>query len=158
VDYKELTREQAVNLLIKRDAQRKLGLVWEREEVDSDAALNSDFVVMDLDGNGGSCGNAPYHNLIIEGDNFDALRWLRMTHAGQVKVIYIDPPYNTGNKDWVYNDNYVDPNDRFRHSKWLDWLYQRLTIARDLLAADGVIFVSINDENRAKPQRSPHFK
>jgi adenine-specific DNA-methyltransferase len=71
VDYKELTREQAINLLIKRDAQRKLGLVWEREEIDSDAALNRDFVVMDLDGNGGSCGAILYRNLIIEGDNFD---------------------------------------------------------------------------------------
>jgi adenine-specific DNA-methyltransferase len=150
VDYKELTREQAINLLVKRDAQRKLGLVWEREEIDPDAALNSDFVVMDLDANGGSCGNAPYHNLIIEGDNFDALRWLRMTNAGQVKVIYIDPPYNTGNKDWVYNDNYRRADDRYPHSTWLDWLYRRLSIARDLLRPDGVILVSINDENRAK--------
>lgn len=148
--YDDLTREQAINLLIKRDTQRKLGLVWEREEIDQDAALNSDFVVMDLNTAGGSCGIAPYRNLVIEGDNFDALRWLRMTHAGQIKVIYIDPPYNTGNRDWVYNDNYVDPNDRFRHSKWLEWLHQRLSVARDLLTPDGVILVSINDDNRAK--------
>ncbi|MBI4741529.1 MAG: site-specific DNA-methyltransferase, partial [Betaproteobacteria bacterium] len=64
--------------------------------------------------------------------------------------IYIDPPYNTGNKDWVYNDHYVGANDRWRHSQWLEFLFRRLTLARDLLTPDGVILVSINDENRAR--------
>jgi adenine-specific DNA-methyltransferase len=86
--------------------------------------------------------------LIIEGDNFDSLRLLRATHAGKIRVIYIDPPYNTGNKDWVYNDKFVGANDRWRHSQWLEFLYQRLTLARELLSSDGVILVSINDENR----------
>jgi len=89
-------------------------------------------------------------NLIIEGDNYDALRLLKATHAGKIRVIYIDPPYNTGNKDWVYNDRYVGANDRWRHSQWLEFLYRRLTLARDLLTTDGVILVSINDENRAR--------
>jgi adenine-specific DNA-methyltransferase len=88
--------------------------------------------------------------LIIEGDNFDSLRLLKATHAGRVRVIYIDPPYNTGNKDWVYNDRFVGTNDRWRHSQWLEFLYQRLTLARDLLTSDGVILVSINDENRSR--------
>ena len=65
-------------------------------------------------------------------------------------MIYIDPPYNTGNKDWVYNDHYVGANDRWRHSLWLEFLYRRLTLARDLLTPDGVMLVSINDENRAR--------
>ena len=60
-------------------------------------------------------------NLIIEGDNFDALRLLQATHTGKIRVIYIDPPYNTGNKDWVYNDHYVGANDRWRHSQWLEF-------------------------------------
>ncbi|MEI2623652.1 MAG: hypothetical protein V9G23_06945 [Giesbergeria sp.] len=63
------------------------------------------------------------HNLIIEGDNFDALRTLRMTHAGRVKCIYIDPPYNTGNRDFIYNDRFVDKDDNYRHSKWLEFMY-----------------------------------
>ncbi len=63
-------------------------------------------------------------------------------------MIYIDPPYNTGNKDWVYNDKFVSANDRWRRSQWLEFLYQRLTLARELLTSDGVILVSINDENR----------
>jgi len=97
-----------------------------------------------------SCGEGPWQNLLIEGDNFDALRYLRMTHAGQVKCIYIDPPYNTGNKDFIYNDRFVDKDDVWKHSKWLEYLYRRLLLARDLLAEDGVLLVSINDENRAR--------
>jgi len=91
-----------------------------------------------------------HRNLIIEGDNFDSLRLLKATHAGKIRVIYIDPPYNTGNKDWVYNDDYVGKNDRWRHSQWLEFLYRRISLARDLLSPEGVILVSINDENRAR--------
>jgi len=147
--YDSLTRSQLVALLKKREAERRLGLVWERHEIDPDKAIDANFVVADLIED--QCERpAPWDNLIIEGDNYDALRWLRMTHRGQVKCIYIDPPYNTGNKDWVYNDDYVDSNHRYRHSQWLEFLCQRLLIARDLLAPDGVLLCSINDENRAK--------
>ena len=89
-------------------------------------------------------------NLMIEGDNLEVLKLLQKSYAGKVKLIYIDPPYNTGNKDWVYNDKFVGANDRYRHSQWLEFLYQRLTLARELLTSDGVILVSINDENRAR--------
>ena len=101
-------------------------------------------------GTGNTSDDVVHRNLIIEGDNFDALRLLKSTHAGRIRVIYIDPPYNTGNRDWVYNYRYVGANDRWRHSLWLEFLYRRLTVARDLLMHDGVILVSINDENRAK--------
>ena len=104
--YDDLTRDQLINLLVKRDARRKLGLVWEREEVEHEAALNGDFVTVGLN-TGASHGEAPWRNLIIEGNNFDALRWLRMTHANRVKAIYIGPPYNTGKKDFTYNDTFV---------------------------------------------------
>lgn len=147
--YDHLNAEQLRSLLARRDAERRLGLVWERDEIERDQALNGDFVSLAPDSSL-SCGTAPQGNLIIEGDNFDALRWLRMTMKGRVKCIYIDPPYNTGNKDWVYNDHYVGKDDRFRDSAWLEFLYRRLSLARDLLADDGVILVSINDENRAK--------
>lgn len=144
-------RRQLVEILSKR----KLGLHWESDALARDAALNADIVLpcqqpalshraADMPA------SAPHRNLIIEGDNFDALRLLKATHAGRIRVIYIDPPYNTGNKDWVYNDRYVGSNDRWRHSQWLEFLYQRLTLARDLLAPDGVLLVSINDENRAR--------
>lgn len=147
--YDILSKAQLASLLRKRDAEKKLGLVWERDEIEADAAIDANFVACTIDP-ALSDGAAPWRNLLIEGDNFDALRWLRMTHAHRVKCIYIDPPYNTGNKDWVYNDHYIDPNDRYRHSTWLEFLFRRLSLARDLLSPDGVILVSINDENRAK--------
>lgn len=133
----------------KRDREKKLGLVWERDEIEADLAVDANFVAAALVPE--LCDKpAPWRNLVIEGDNYDALRWLRMTMAGRIKCIYVDPPYNTGNKDWVYNDHYVSADDRWRHSTWLEFLYRRFTLARDLLTDDGVILVSINDENRAK--------
>lgn len=146
--YDHLNREELLSLLEARDqrdaAGNKFGLVWERNEIEHDRALNADFVTLDLDA-GLSCGAGPWRNLVIEGDNFDALRHLRMTHAGRVKCIYIDPPYNTGNRDFVYNDSFVDREDVWRHSKWCEFMYQRLTLARDLLTPDGAIVVSIDD-------------
>ena len=146
--YDDLTHAQLVELLEKRDRTKKLGLVWERDEIEADSAVDANFIACRIDA-ALSDKPAPWDNLVIEGDNFDALRWLRMTHAGRVKCIYIDPPYNTGNKDWVYNDSYMDKEDRFRQSTWLEFLYRRLTLARDLLAEDGVLLVSINDDQRA---------
>lgn len=147
--YEHYSQEELIRLLRERDRKPKFGLVWERDEIDHDNTLNDDFVVLDVDP-ALSCGDAPWQNLVIEGDNFDALRYLRMTHAGRVRCIYIDPPYNTGNKDFIYNDRFVDKDDVYKHSKWLEYLYRRLLLARELLAEDGVLLVSINDENRAK--------
>ncbi|MBI5917844.1 MAG: site-specific DNA-methyltransferase [Nitrosomonadales bacterium] len=186
-----LNEQQLRRLLVEHLTRQKLGLYWEANAIERDAALNADVVLPRLveewscspsvpspqpspDGRGsqlpspsggraGDEGKHPlppgegwgegdfvYRNLIIEGDNYDSLRLLRATHAGKIRVIYIDPPYNTGNKDWVYNDHYVNASDRWRHSQWLEFLYRRLTLARDLLTPDGVILVSINDENRAR--------
>lgn len=142
--YDDYTREDLIRLINERDRKPKLGLLWERDEIDHDRSVNSDFVALDIDPEL-SCGDGPHQNLIIEGDNFDALRYLRMTHSGRVKCIYIDPPYNTGNRDFVYNDRFVDKDDAYRHSKWLEFMYRRLELAKDLLTEDGVIFVSIDD-------------
>jgi len=150
-----LNEQQLRRLLVEHLTKQKLGLYWEANAIERDAALNADLVLPRLVEEW-SCrpenmGEAQAHrNLIIEGDNFDSLRLLKATHAGKIRVIYIDPPYNTGNKDWVYNDHYVGANDRWRHSQWLEFLYRRLALARDLLTPEGVILVSINDENRAR--------
>ena len=146
-----LNAAQLKRLLVEHLTRQKLGLYWEASAIERDAALNANVVLPTVVPEW-SCGPAglAQGNLIIEGDNFDALRLLRATHAGKVRVIYIDPPYNTGNKDWVYNDHYVGANDRWRHSLWLEFLYRRLLLARDLLSANGVLMVSINDENRAR--------
>ena len=98
-------------------------------------------------------------NLIIAGDNLKALKSLLPTHAGRVKCIYIDPPYNTGNEGWVYNDNLTQPQfkewvgqtvgkegeDACRHDKWCCMMYPRLTLLKELLREDGSIWISIDD-------------
>ena len=95
---------------------------------------------------GGS--EAPNH-ILIEGDNLEALATLAYTHAGKIDVIYIDPPYNTGNEDFVYNDNYVNSDDDYKHSMWLSFMKRRLRIAKKLLSERGVIFISIDDNEAA---------
>ncbi len=109
-----------------------------------------------------SAGDAEAGNLLVQGDNLAALRALLPYYAGRVKCIYIDPPYNTGNEGWVYNDNVNSPEmrawlgqvvgreaeDLSRHDKWLCMMYPRLQLLREFLREDGVIFVSI-DENEA---------
>ena len=93
--------------------------------------------------------NAPNH-IIIEGDNLHVLTSLTFTHEGRINVIYIDPPYNTGNKDFKYNDSFVDREDSYRHSKWLSFMQKRLLIAKRLLCDKGAIFISIDDNEQAQ--------
>ena len=90
--------------------------------------------------------DAPWHTL-IEADNYHALQLLDYLYAGQVDCIYIDPPYNTGARDWKYNNDYVDGNDGWRHSKWLAFMERRLKLAKSLLNPDtGVLIVTIDEK------------
>lgn len=144
--YTDLTKDQLIALIRQRDETR-LGLVWERDpdRIESDRSINEDFVALDYE-EGLSTGEMPYQHVLIEGDNYDALRALRMTHAGRIKCILIDPPYNTGQNDFIYNDVFLNRDHRYRHSVWLEFMHRRLLIARDLLTDDGVIFVHIGEE------------
>ncbi len=90
------------------------------------------------------------NHTLIEGDNLHALTVLNYTHANKIDVIYIDPPYNTGNKDFKYNDHFVDKEDGYRHSKWLSFMAKRLRLAKNLLSDKGVIFISIDDNEQAQ--------
>ena len=89
-------------------------------------------------------------NFIIEGDNYHSLFTLNFTHKKKIDLIYIDPPYNTGNKDFIYNDKYIDKEDTYRHSKWLSFMSKRLKLAKQLLKESGVIFISIDDNEMAQ--------
>ncbi len=93
---------------------------------------------------------SPQNHTLIEGDNLHALTTLNYTHAGRIDVIYIDPPYNTGNRDFKYNDHFVDREDSYRHSKWLSFMAKRLRLAKTLLKDTGVIFISIDDNEQAQ--------
>jgi adenine-specific DNA-methyltransferase len=131
--------------------QKKYGLVWEdkpeevvemcKEKLPVLKEVKNKEIITDKD--------KPV-NLLIEGDNYHALSVLNYTHAGKVDVIYIDPPYNTGNKDFIFNDHYVDREDTYRHSKWLSFMEKRLKLAKNLLKDTGVIFISIDDNEVAQ--------
>ncbi len=127
------------------------GLVWEDSPEEVEENLRSHIPVLrEVTGraltDGGA--DAPNH-ILIEGDNLDALTALSYTHENSIDVIYIDPPYNTGNEDFVYNDKYVNTEDSYRHSKWLSFMNRRLRIAKRLLSDKGVIFISIDDKEQA---------
>ena len=123
---------------------KKYGLVFEehREEIDEVLDTHTPVLTEDTDmfiDNGGQM------NFLIEGDNLASLKLLEKTHKNSIELIYIDPPYNTGNKDFVYDDCYVDLEDGFRHSKWVSFMTKRLELARILLTEAGVIFIQISD-------------
>jgi len=127
------------------------GLVWEDRPEEVEKRLREELPVLVEDKDkaltdGGP--DAPNH-ILIEGDNLEALTTLTYTHEGKIDVIYIDPPYNTGNKDFIYNDSFVDSEDSYRHSKWLSFMAKRLRIAKKLLSDRGVIFISIDDNEQA---------
>lgn len=125
---------------------KKYGLVWEQHEEAVDVMMQDNIPVftevaekeiIEAPGDG--------FNFILEGDNLHSLRLLEKTHKGKIDVIYIDPPYNTGNKDFRYDDKYVDAVDGYRHSKWLSFIAARLQYAYRLLSETGSILISIND-------------
>ena len=127
--------------------EKKFGLVYEehKEYVDEILEENIPIFCEDESKKISMDDNLPY-NFLINGDNLHVLYLLEKTHKGKVDCIYIDPPYNTGAKNWKYNNNFVDSNDLYRHSKWLSMMSKRLKIAKKLLKDDGVLICAI-DEN-----------
>ena len=130
---------------------KKYGLVWEQHEEAVDVQMRDNIPVFT------ECADkeifaAPGEkfNFLLEGDNLHSLRLLEKTHLGKMDLIYIDPPYNTGNQDFRYDDVYVDELDTYRHSKWLSFMSERLRIAAKLLAPHGFIFISIDDKEAAQ--------
>ena len=135
---------------IEKDIKgKKYGLVFEEHRESIDEVLERNLPVLSEDeslfiDNGGQM------NFLIEGDNLASLKLLEKTHKGKIDLIYIDPPYNTGKEDFIYDDVYIDLTDTFRHSKWLSFIEKRLVIAKQLLSPSGVIFISIDDNEQAQ--------
>ena len=127
---------------------KKYGLVFEEHREEIDEVLDTHTPVLteyeDLFINNGG-----QMNFLIEGDNLASLKLLEKTYKEKIDLIYIDPPYNTGSKDFIYDDVFVDKTDLFSHSKWLSFMECRLKIARKLLSKKGAIFISIDDNEQA---------
>lgn len=138
---------RAFNEIENHLREKKYGLVWEEHTEEVDEMLKENIPVFCEDKERRLCKdeNLPW-NFIIEGDNLQALYLLEKTHRGKVDCIYIDPPYNTGAKDWKYNNDYVDGNDVYRHSKWLSMMKNRLLIAKHLLNPDDSVLIVTIDE------------
>lgn len=139
---------QYTDELLKDVKAKKYGLVFEehKERVDVELEHNLPVLTENTDrfiDNGGEV------NFLIEGDNLAALKLLEKTHKGKIDLIYIDPPYNTGNKDFIYNDSFVGTDDTFRHSKWLSFMKRRLSLAKILMADVSTMFISIDDNEYA---------
>ena len=137
--------------LIELIDSKRYGLVWEEHAELVEEEMKTKIPVF-IEDNSRKIEGEPStsdYNFLLEGDNLHSLHLLSKTHSGMIDVIYIDPPYNTGNKDFVYNDKIVDKNDIYSHSKWLSFMERRLRIAKDLLSPEGVIFVSIGDDENA---------
>ena len=138
---------RALNEIENHLRDKKYGLVWEEHTEEVDERLLTDIPVLIADPERRLCKDSalPW-NFIIEGDNLQALYLLEKTHRGKVDCIYIDPPYNTGAKDWKYNNDYVAKDDEYRHSKWLSMMKSRLLIAKKLLNPDDSVLIVTIDE------------
>lgn len=167
INYDDWSKEELIKEIVKIKSTT-YGLVWHRDipEEKIDILVNPDArtpnemfpnemagkpfpVLKEVKGKAIESDKSKLVNLLIEGDNYHSLAVLNFTHREAIDVIYIDPPYNTGNKDFIYNDKYVEKEDSFRHSKWLSFMEKRLKLARFLLKNTGAIFISIDDNEQA---------
>lgn len=131
--------------------KKKYGLVWEEHEERVDEELKTQIPTFEeVTEKEIKLNNDEKFNFLLEGDNLHSLYILEKTHKGKIDFIYIDPPYNTGNKDFIYNDEYINNDDGYKHSKWLSFMNNRLKIAHNLLSDSGVIFISIDDNEQAQ--------
>ena len=154
LDFLRILKEQhadddslkAIGEIEKELKSKKYGLVWEEHEEAVDVMMQTHIPVLteviehEVVGNP----NSEQYNFLLEGDNLHSLKILEKTHKGRIDLIYIDPPYNK-DKDFIYNDAYIDKNDSFKHSKWASFMYSRLRIASSLLSSHGCIFISCDD-------------
>jgi adenine-specific DNA-methyltransferase len=146
-----VTQDERAYLINLVNTKKKYGLVWEDKREDVEEQLRNNLPVLkEVKEKAIVNGEDNPNHILIEGDNLHALTALTFTHEGKIDVIYIDPPYNTKNKDFKYNDTFVDYEDSYRHSKWLSFMNKRLRIAKQFLSDRGVIFISIDDNENAQ--------
>lgn len=139
----------AINEIENELNAKKYGLVWEEHEEAVNVHMRTHIPVFSEDTDKEITSSEGGYNFLLEGDNLHSLYLLEKTHRGRIDVIYIDPPYNTKNKDFVYDDCKIGEDDGFRHSKWISFMNERLQVAKNLLSDNGVIFISIDDNEQA---------
>lgn len=147
-DEKMLTN---LSMIENELTKKKYGLIWEEHEERVDKELETQIPTFEEIKNKEIVSNPnEKFNFLLEGDNLHSLYLLEKTHKEKIDVIYIDPPYNTGSKDFIYNDKIIDDEDGYKHSKWLSFMNKRLQMAQCLLSDTGVIFISIDDNEIAQ--------
>jgi len=145
-DYKNWDKDDLIKEIKQLRKRKKYGLVWEDKQEDVVDRCKTELPVLEeVKTKGVITDPEKPMNLLIEGDNYHVLSVLNYTHKGKIDVIYIDPPYNTGARDWKYNNDYVDGEDLYRHTKWLSFMYHRINIAKSLLKPTGILCVTIDD-------------
>ena len=151
-DYSSYSKEELIKHIHLLEKRKKYGLVWDEErtkevfekEIEGKFPVIKEVFSKEIK----TDPDKPTH-ILIEGDNYHALSVLNYTHNKAIDVIYIDPPYNTGSKDWKYNNDYVEKEDSYRHSKWLSFMNKRLQLAKKLLKPTGVLICTIDDNEHA---------
>ena len=147
-DEKMLTN---LSMIENELTKKKYGLIWEEHEERVDKELETQIPTFEEIKDKEIVSNPNENfNFLLEGDNLHSLYLLEKTHKEKIDVIYIDPPYNTGSKDFIYNDKIIDDEDGYKHSKWLSFMNKRLQMAQRLLSDTGVIFISIDDNEIAQ--------
>lgn len=150
--YIDWSKEELIKRIESLEKRKKYGLLWDEErtkekfEADAEGKLP---VLKEVKSKEIKTDPAKPTNILIEGDNYHALSVLSYTHEKAVDVIYIDPPYNTGNKTWKYNNDYVEKEDAFRHSKWISFMYRRLKLSKRLLKNRGILICTIDENEHA---------
>jgi len=148
IEYETWSKPELIKEIKKLEKRKKYGIVWDEEktkEIFEEEVQHKLPVLTEIKSNEMRSNPKQSFSILIEGDNYHALSVLNYTHKSLVDVIYIDPPYNTGNKTWKYNNRFVEKDDSYKHSKWLSFMYKRLKLAKNLLKHDGFIVVSIDD-------------
>lgn len=149
-DLEGLSQDERAYLINLVNTKKKYGLVWENKPEDVEEQLRESLPVLKEIKDRAIVNDIDYpDHILIEGDNLHALTALTFTHEGMIDVIYIDPPYNTGNRSWKYNNDYVEKDDSYLHSKWLSFMDKRLRIAKKLLRKTGVLICTIDDNEHA---------
>ena len=148
---KNITDEEVLNnlsLIENELTKKKYGLIWEEHEERVDKELETQIPTFEEIKEKEIVSNPDEQfNFLLEGDNLHSLYLLEKTHKGKIKMIYIDPPYNRGSNDFVYDDNMISKTDEFKHSKWLSFMHKRLVIAKKLMVESGSIIMISIDEN-----------